>query len=148
LAKDSHWHEAVACIEDDRFLDALKCQDGFGTNSTSDCQIHFAILCTPFAEATSCVVGLSTSIGDQRLGRDAIRRWADGRELSKNHGSLEVKYLQDDCFFSFSTDHFPLNHDLWDGKGSERKKSPTAQAQAGKISMRLGHGFQHKNYRW
>lgn len=40
-------------------------------------------------------------------------------ELSKNHGSLEVKYkyLQDDyIFFSFSTDHFPLNHDLWDGR--------------------------------
>lgn len=91
-------------------------------------QLHLQLsdaLCTPFAEATSCVVGLSTSIGDQRLGRDAIRRWADGRELSKNHGSLEVKYLQDQCFFSFWTDHFPLNHDLWDGREA-RVRSPTA----------------------
>ena len=49
------------------------------------------------------------TLGDQRLGRDAIRRWND--DFFKNHGSLEAEYLQDDAFF-FLRDQFPLNHDL------------------------------------
>ena len=152
LAKDSHWHEDVACIEDDPdflMLSSVKTQDRFGTNSTSDCQIHFAILCTSFAEATSCVVGLSTSIGDQRLGRDAIRRWADGRLRTLQESWFTGSEVPPRRLFFFVFQRIIFRWTMISGMGGKRDvTSPTgdlheigAWRSAQKLSLVVGMSF-------
>lgn len=87
-------------------------------------QLHLLLsdtLCTPFAEATSCVVGLSTSIRwstSWKRCNQEMGRWA-----SQNSPRIMVHWKcstsKTIVFFCFWTDHFPLNHDLWDGREGE-----------------------------